>query len=218
MPDGTDASFFNPRADGRAVRTKYGLTAPIFLFHGDVKYSDGLDVLFRAFARLIAVEPRARLVIMGGGGESPGVVRMAEEAGIRSAVVFTGWVPREDVPRIIAASDAGVMPLRNTLNNNVYFSFKLFEYWGVAKPVIVSRMRTISTVVKNRVNGILVPPENEEELKKAMLFIARNPAQAREMGRRGRAAVKKDFDWKKLMDREVAECEDAILGGGSSAS
>ena len=99
-------------------------------------------------------------------------------------------------------ADIGVMPLRSSLQTNTYLSFKLFEYWASGKPVIVSKLKAISKIVKHNVNGVIINPENIEELSDAIISLASNPQLSSNLGNNGRILVEKNFDWDVLMDQE----------------
>lgn len=205
VPDGVDCEVFNPKVDGSAIRRKYVLgDSPTIIFHGDVKPIDGVDVLVKAFALVVKRLPNAKLLIVGGGREYfRKVVRLTEKLGVNSSVIFTGWVQHEKVPEHIAAADVGVMPLRSTLETNCYLSFKLFEYWAMGKPVVASRVKAISKIIKNDVNGVLVEPEDVESLAEALVVVLSDRNKAGFMSENGRRLVEEKYNWNTLMEEEA---------------
>ncbi|WNB92685.1 glycosyltransferase [Bacillus sp. NEB1478] len=72
---------------------------------------------------------------------------------------------------------------------------KFFEYMNVGLPIICSDFPVWKSFVEKYGCGIAVDPFNKEEIKKAITYLAENPAQAREMGLRGQEAVQKDLSW-----------------------
>jgi len=206
VPDGVDHRMFNPEVDGRIIRKRYNIEDnPVLIFHGDIKPPDGIDVLIGAFKNVVREKPEVKLFIIGGGGDyyNKIVKGVKGDDVLEKNIIFTGWIPHKEVPKYIAASDVGMMPLRATLNHNCYLSFKLFEYWGVGKPVIISRLKALSRIVKDRDNGLIVEPENEKELADAIISILENKEQSRVMGRNGRKLVEKEFNWERIMEREA---------------
>lgn len=205
IEDGTDGAMFNPSADGSRVRARYSLgSSPTLIYHGDIKPPDGVDVLLKAFAKVLESAPDAKLLVVGGGsGYFDGLRSSVSGLGIKDSVIFTGWVPHSEVPEYIAASDFGAMPMRSTLNHNCYLSFKLFEYWGVGKPVVTSRLTAISKIVKDNVNGLTVEAEDVDGLAEAFLYLIKNSAQAKAMGANGRELINTRFDWNVIMEKEA---------------
>jgi glycosyltransferase involved in cell wall biosynthesis len=204
IPDGVDTTMFTPSADGGPIRAKYGLAdCPTLIFHGDMKLLDGVDILLRSFARVSMIIPNARLLLVGGGDGMGQAKREADELGITSSIIFTGWVPHTQVPHYIAAANVGVMPLRSNLQTNCYLSFKLFEYWAVGRPVVVSRLRAISRIATDGMNAVLVNPEDEDDLTRAIVKLLASPDEAKILGEHGRKLVEERFDWGDLMEQET---------------
>ena len=224
IPDGTDEKMFNPSVSGDEKRIELGLdTAPVIIYHGDIKHPDGVDILFEAFKKVVAEIPEAKLLILGGGGayfeELKATMQQSE---VGPSVVFMGWVPHAEVPKYIAAADVGAMPMRAIRNHECYLSFKLFEYWGVGKPIVTSRLRAISKVVQNGVNGLIVEPEDPDALADAFVQLIADPQKAKEMGMEGRRLVENVFNWDAIMEKELALYQDMVAHGrlwhGSSES
>jgi len=206
IPDGTDKNLFNSGVNGNWIRLEYDLPDnPILIYHGDIKYDDGVDILFEAFAVVLKSRPDARLIVLGGGGGYyRRILRLLDELDIRKSVMLSGWVTHQEVPQYIAASDIGVMPMRASLNHNCYLSFKLFEYWGVGKPVVSTRLEAISKIVKEGMNGLLVESENPQALTEAILKLINDPERAKKMGAEGRKLVEQKYNWENLMKEEIA--------------
>jgi len=207
VPDGTDSTFFHPDVDGSKIRFSYGLSpGQTIIYSGDIKYHDGVDILFHALAKVIKDFPKVKLILLGkfSWRSKRRLTGLIQKLNIQKFLVQPGWVSHSQVPQYLAAADVGVLPSRPTLNNNCYLSFKLFEYWAVGKPVVVSNLRAISQVVKNDVNGIIVPPEDADALAKAIVEIFRSPKKGKEMGRKGRELVKREYSWPRIMEKEVS--------------
>lgn len=205
VPDGGDPTMFNPKTNSLLIRKKYGLgDYPTIIFHGDVKPIDGVDVLIKAFELVLKCLPNAKLLIVGGGRKYfREVMRLAKGLQVEGSVIFTGWVLHQNVPEYITLANVGVMPLRSTLETNCYLSFKLFEYWAMCKPVVVSRVKAISKIVKDGVNGILVEPGDVKDLAEALLEALTNGGKAKLMGENGRRMVEDLYNWDSLMEREA---------------
>jgi|TARA_Y100000294_G_C8566633_1_gene341130 glycosyltransferase involved in cell wall biosynthesis len=212
VPDGVDPKMFNRKGDGNLVRLKYKLgKSPVIIFHGDIKPIDGVDVLVRAFPSVLKKIPDAKLLIVGGEGPLfEGLKDTVKDLKIESSVIFTGWVPYSEVPNYIAASDVGVMPLLSTLLSNCYLSFKLFEYWGMEKPVIVSKVKAISRIAPHGISSLHVIPGDVNDLSNTIVKVLLDKKLAKLIGRNGRKNVEEIFDWNYLMNLEANFCEEYI--------
>ena len=205
VPDGTDANMFNPSISGEAVRARYGLQkSPVIIYHGDIKEPDGVDLLYRAFVKIRERVPGTKLMIVGGGeGYFRNIVKLGKDLGIHSDIIYTEWIPHKNVPEHIAATTVGAMPMRATLNHECYLSFKLFEYWGMGKPVVVTRLQALSEIVVNGYNGLICEPEDIGGMVNAYCNLLKNPEKAKQLGANGRKLVEERFNWEKLMVLEA---------------
>lgn len=206
VEDGADTQFFHPNIDTYDIKKKLGLlhNEPIIVHHGDIKQPDGVDILFKAFKHVLAEITQAKLLILGGGGEYfNSIKKLGIELGINHSIIYTGWVDRLEVPQCLAAANVGAMPMRPTLNHQCYLSFKLFEYWAAGKPIVTTKLKAISQIVKNGDNGLVVESENIEELAKALIYLLKNPEAAQALGREGRKLVVARFNWDLLMEKEA---------------
>jgi len=207
VSDGVDTKMFSSKKySPQIIRRKLSLGfSPVIIFHGDIRYDDGVDILFKAFPLVLKQLPETKLLLLGGGGSYFSHLKKSVSGKpFSSSIIHINWVPHQEVPYYIAAADVGAMPMRPTLNNNTFVSFKLFEYWSMGKPVVITRLKALSRVVENDKTGIVVESENPRELAKALVLLLQNPKLAQKIGRQAKATAQKKFDWDMLMKKEAA--------------
>ena len=129
----------------------------LFLTTARLDPQKGLDVLLRA-ARSVE---GARFVIAGVGGELARLERQADELGVRERIVFLGH--RTDVPALLAASDAFVLP---SLFEGTPLS--LLEAMAAGKAVVASAIPGTDELVVDDENGLLVPVRDAKALAQAL--------------------------------------------------
>lgn len=123
------------RADG-----KLGL-----IYHGVVTQRYGLDLVFRAMARLRREAPNVHLTILGKGDQMVTLMRLADELNLNDQVTFYfEFRPAEQLPNIILAADAGIVPYRNDYFTDSLIPTKLMEYAALGLPSIAARTNAIS--------------------------------------------------------------------------
>lgn len=112
IPNAIDAAAFRPDAEARcALRAELGLDGCLTVGHvGRLQYQKNQAFLLDAFAKLLQMEPRARLVLCGDGPDRQDLVTQAERLGIAENVRFLG--ARQDVSRVLQAFDVFAMPSR----------------------------------------------------------------------------------------------------------
>lgn len=158
------------------------------------------DLAVRAFARIRARHPRARLALVGNGSFSgklgaavgPGkadlwraeVERVAAETGAKDGTIFAHWVP--DGLLSAAYSRAAAVLLPSDIEG---FGLTPLEGWMHGRPCIVSSGIGASEIVTHGVSGLVVPPGDEEALAAAMDRILSDRDAADRMGEVGRATL-----------------------------
>ncbi|MEV7229634.1 glycosyltransferase [Polymorphospora sp. NPDC051019] len=95
-----------------AFRATYGLGEAdrMVLFVGRVNREKGIDLLLPAFAKVVASEPRARLVLVGAVYEQRWLRRLIDASGVGDRVVVTGQLPADQVTAACATAEVFAFP------------------------------------------------------------------------------------------------------------
>lgn len=139
----------------------------------------GVDVLLEAVPQIRAAMPTVTVVFVGGGPLRARLEQRTSLLGLDSSVSFLGV--RRDVPEIMGLFDVVVLPSRNEGMGRA-----AVEAMAAGRPVVASRVAGIQNVVEDGQTGVLVTPENSEELARAVISLLGNPALCAAMGNSGR--------------------------------
>ncbi|MCE1255079.1 MAG: glycosyltransferase [Anaerolineae bacterium] len=176
---GVDLNIFNTRhaEDCNAIREKYGipLDKPVLAFVGRVDGEKKLDVLMKAVK--LSDREQVHLVIVGRGAAHEEMKRLAAELGIKNRVHFTGFVPAEELPRVLNCIDIFAMPSEAEL-----LSIATLEAMGCGKPVLAANSRALPELVEPGVNGYLFEPGNAHDAAKFIRILVDNVDQWPMMG------------------------------------
>jgi glycosyltransferase involved in cell wall biosynthesis len=187
---GTDTGWFDPaRASGAGVRQELGLhpDTPLVTQIG-VREPKGNDDLLRAFARIRAARPDARLLLVGARLEKRAPLEaLARAGGLGDAVTIWGY--RDDVPDVLAASQVSV----DASYEGLGVTGTLRESLAMETPVVATRAMGNPELVGHEQHGLLVPVRNPDALAAAVLRLLANPAWARSLGQAGRVRVVAGF-------------------------
>jgi glycosyltransferase involved in cell wall biosynthesis len=176
-------------AEGDAIRSRYGLPEEYLLYVGTIQPRKNLDTLIAAYAKLRSTRPALqKLVIVGRKGWLyEKLFASIDRLGLAEEVIFTGFVPDEDLPFIYDGA-------------TVFAYLSFFEGFGLPPleamacgiPVVTSNTTSLPEVVGDA--GIAVPPADAEQVAAALARILDDPAFAAALGKRGRerAAL---FSW-----------------------
>ena len=145
-----------PRGD---LRKSFGLNGPTVAFAGRLTAQKSLGRALEA----IAAADDVRLVIAGEGPDRAPLEHRADELGISDRVTFLGSQPRDRVVELFSAADATIMS--SSWEN---FPHTVVEALAVGTPVLAMEAGGIAEVVRDDVNGLLVPAGDTQALGDAV--------------------------------------------------
>ncbi len=139
----------------------------------------GPILLLKAMESVWQNRSDVELVFVGKGELKSDLTTQAIEMGVLDRVKFLGW--RNDIHEILPVFDLFVLPSLNEGMGRV-----IVEAMASGKPVVASNVGGIPDLIKDKENGLLVKPGDEEALANAVLALLNDPEKARRMGKRGR--------------------------------
>ena len=149
----------------------------------------GFDVLIRAIARI----PGAWLWLLGDGEERPALEALAENLNVADRVRFSGWVA--EPMHMIAAADAFVMPSRHEPLGNT-----LLEAWAAGVPSVSTRSEGPSWYMRDGIEGILTPIDDDEAMAAALTRLRDDPAKAQAYAASARERLADQFGKDAVVD------------------
>jgi len=187
---------FDPRmalatdpAQTALVRGKYALPQGYILYVGTIQPRKNIDTLIEAYARLRTVrESMPKLVIVGRKGWLyDRLFTRISELGLADEIIFTGFVPDEELPHIYAGASLFVY-----LSFFEGFGLPPLEAMACGVPVVTSNTTSLPEVVGDA--GLAVPPSDLDAVMAAMARILDDAGFARTLGERGRERARL-FSW-----------------------
>ena len=198
VPNGIDVAQF----DAAPIAGLRDPDRPLLLFVGRLEPRKGLEVLVRAFVRVRASLPTARLCVVGDGAQRERCERLIP-ASIRHDVLFVGHVDDAQKARYFASADLFVAP--NTGGES--FGIVLLEAMAAGVPIVASDIPGFRTVMRDGQQGRFSPVGDAPALADTVLTLLSNAKLRGAMGREGRRHAA-DFDW-----RVVAAQLEAVYDG-----
>ena len=207
--EGVDLNQFHPGVSGSGFRSEFGIPeeAPLFGMVAMIRGDKGHKHFLKAAAEVLEKFPSARFVIAGDGPESQveKLTRRVQKEFPQhpSPIILAGY--REDVPEILAALDALVVPSLKEAQTIV-----IPQAFATGKPVIASRVGGIPEIVTHEVNGWLVPAGDDRALADAMMRFAESPDLRLRLGRAGLDLARRELGFDRKMELVIASYRRAI--------
>jgi phosphatidylinositol alpha-1,6-mannosyltransferase len=165
----------------------------VYTFIGAIEHRKGMQVVVRAFPRVLQAVPNARLVIAGTGPDEPELQEEIKRAGIQDKLIRVPWL-----------DDAGVRSLMNVSGVFVYpgipyrgwveqFGFAMLEASLMELPVIGTTAGSTPQAVLHEKTGILIRPDDVGELEDAMIRLGTNGFLRQQLGNAGRQYIMSHF-------------------------
>ncbi|MDD5557269.1 MAG: glycosyltransferase [bacterium] len=208
--NGVDCRVAVTAADREAARRELGAAAgvPLVVTACRLEREKDIGTWLRA-ARLIAdASPAARFLVAGEGAMRRGLEEEARSLGLAGAVRFLGL--RGDARRILAAAD---LVMFSSVSEGV--SLALLEAMAAGRAVVTTRVGGNREVVRDGVDGLLVPPTDPAALAGAVLRLLGNPGERERLGRAAAETVERRFNRERWLAEMAAVYEEAPAAAAS---
>jgi glycosyltransferase involved in cell wall biosynthesis len=184
IPNGVDAERFHPRLPSRRLQEELNLdpTAPVAGIVAALRPEKNHEMFLRVAASVCRELPAARFLIVGDGPERTKLESLARSLGVAEAVRFLGT--RSDVDEILSLLD--VLLLTSHMEAN---PICLLEAMASGKPVVATRVGSVTETVVPGLSGYLVSPGDSQSMAARVLDLFGDRNRAAEMGRAGREQV-----------------------------
>jgi glycosyltransferase involved in cell wall biosynthesis len=195
LPQGCEVDELRP-LDRAAARAALGLEpAEPWLVHLGVLNRGDAALLFDALRRVRETLPEAKLALLG----RPRVPVPAELLAA-GAVRPLGFVDFEPMRLWLAAADAGVIPLRDTLSNRARWPSKINDYLAMGLPPVLPAVGDAAELVRLEACGTTTSA-SADGLADGLVAALSDPAARVQQGARARVVAEEKLAWRHIAAR-----------------
>jgi glycosyltransferase involved in cell wall biosynthesis len=164
-------------------------------FIGSFYDYEGIDDLIAAMPALLARQPEARLLLVGGGPCEAALRAQAEASPAAQAIRFVGRVPHHEVERYYALADIMVYPRKQSRLTDLVTPLKPLEAMAQGKLVAASDVGGHRELITDGVTGRLFAPDDPAGCAAALAALIDDRSQWGAFRAAGRAHVETRHDW-----------------------
>ena len=188
IPNGIPDACNHARISRMDIRRSLGIDAQSFVFCcvARLRTIKNHATLLAAFAASNRTHS-AHLLLVGDGELRNSLESLTSQLRITEQTHFLG--ERDDVPALLAASDAFVL---SSLSEGTPLS--VLEAMMAGLPIIATSVGGLPELVRNQIEGLLVPPANTDALRDAMIRMISDPESRRAMSQKARERALSRYD------------------------
>ena len=167
----------------------------------------GQDHLLRAFANLhLRSELTVKLTLVGTGDAEASLKKLAADLRVTDDVHFTGVVSSDVMPQVFREAEVFVLP-----SQNEGMSIALLEAMACGLPVVVTDTGGTAELVKENVNGFIVPWSNVNNLTEKLALLVSDQQMRHRMGNASRQTAM-NFSWLTMARKYLELCVEIAKG------
>jgi phosphatidylinositol alpha-1,6-mannosyltransferase len=204
VPNGVDVEFFRPGEKSFTLIERHGLKGKkVILTLARLVPRKGQDQVIRALPRVLQQVPNAVYLLAGKGGDEPRLRALAQSLGLADRVLFAGHVPAQLLADYYNLADIYIMVSREIEQGGDVegFGITFLEAAACGLPAIGGRSGGIPDAIVEGQTGLLVDPEDTDQIAEAILRLLTEEPYARRLGCQGRQRVVETLQWSQVARR-----------------
>jgi glycosyltransferase involved in cell wall biosynthesis len=196
VPYGADVDRFRPEGEGRArVRKRLGIAddAIVLVTTARLVARKRIDDLIRSLRHL----PRdTHVAVAGTGPEGPRLAALARSEAVSDRVHLLGHVPDADLPDVLRAADAFVLP-----SSSEGFGIASVEAMATGVPVIVTPVDGVPDLVSDGRTGLWCEAGNPASIASCVQRLQASPELRQNLIGAARALAVERYNWDRIAER-----------------
>ena len=165
-------------------------------FLGSFYAYEGIDLAIAAMPTVLAKNPRARLLLVGGGPQEQNLKQQVTLLGLEGKVVFTGRVPHSEVGKYYSLVDLLVYPRKAMRLTNLVTPLKPLEAMAQGKPVLASDVGGHKELISDNETGFLFKAGDSVDLAERLVELLADKNKLTSVLSNGRDYVENVRNWK----------------------
>ncbi len=186
-----------------ALRAELGLRdKKIILYTGTLEVNQGLDIVLEAIPRVVAQEPDALFLFVGGEPEQVKALQdLARDRGVDHWIRLTGQQPSDAMPGYMHMASILISPRKVGQNTPL----KIYSYLQSGRPIVATRLETHTQVLDDKIS-VLVEPK-PDAFANGILRILGDQDFAHRIATEARRRLGERYSWDRYLEHMSQFCD-----------
>ena len=190
---GVDEGFFKRLELEKKFRDYDFEGKVVYSFVGSISYRKGIHLIIKALNKVVEKIPNAVLFIAGSGEYESEIDKIIKETGTAPYIFRAPWISHEEMRELLSISDVFVYPSLPYKGWADQLGYSTMEASLMELPIITTNSGSLDEVVIDNKTGILISPNNLEELEEAMIKLGKDEELRKRLGRQARIFMIENF-------------------------
>lgn len=197
VPNTVSKSFYQDYAIDEELIERYKGKF-VILYLGDTGIRRGLLTVIDAVPELNKHIEQLKIVIVGSNTADPVLKQRVKDLRIDGNVDFEGWQNMGRFPSYIKSSDICVSPLNRSVQHDVAYANKIFQYMSFSKPLLVSDALAQKRLIERIQAGIIHKEKDPADFAGRAMELYDDEALRLKLGANGKRFIEEEFNWEKV--------------------
>ena len=201
VENGANEQIFRPIDRNEAMRIlNFNYNNFYIGFVGSFSEWHGLEILISAAPKITERFSNVKFILIGGGRLKKKIVKTVEQMNLSNFFVFLDYINHDDLYKYMNLFDVGVILKSKHIPGS---PLKLYEYMACGAPILATDSLDFEIIKKSH-SGILVNPENSDEITQGLIHLLKDKELRERMGKNGRNYIIKNRTWK-MVSKELED-------------
>lgn len=206
LPNGVDTALFSYQGPN-VLSSGIGEGKKLFVYAGNHGIYNWPIVIAQTAARLQRRRHDIKFLLVGDGSQKRDVIAFCHKHNLTN-IEFNAPMPIEEIAKIYGKAYAAISTYKKGFLSR---PAKIFPAMACGLPLIYSGEGEGANIVKNAACGIVVPPEDPDELARAVERLADDYEMAKNLGNNGFNLVQREYSWSSIVKSWLADLEAKLI-------
>ena len=177
---------------------------------GSLREMEGVDLAAKAVGELVRSGKDVKFFCLSGLAGQDELLQLCRDENISENSLIAGPVPHNEVPPFYDLIDIFVVSRPDSEVTRKVTPLKPFEAMGRGRAVIVSDLEALTEIIQDKITGLIVAPNNIQNLSSAINQLAEDSELRDELGNNARNWILQNRLWKDIIQETRKSYQIAI--------